>query len=221
LEKAGIIKFHTPVVISERQKETTTVFKEVAQKNRASIIYAEESISKNYRTSLLGSYQNKNIKGVVATIGQLVGFVVSEGHMEAGLRNVVENTGLLGRWQLLGEQPKIICDTAHNFEGISLVMDQVFTENYEELHIILGFVMEKKMDTILSLFPKDARYYFCKPDIPRGLNAEALQQKATEYGLEGRVHKSVMAAFLEAKKHASKEDLIFIGGSTFTVAEVV
>jgi len=221
MEKAGIIKPQTPVVISERQKETTPIFTEVAQKNNASIIFAEDSTSKNYSTSLLGNYQNKNVKGVIATIGLLEGFAVSESQMRTGLMRIVENTGLVGRWQILGEQPKIICDTAHNFESISLVINQIFTEDYEELHIILGFVIGKEMDTILSIFPKNARYYFCMPDIRRGLSAESLQQKAAEFGLVGRVHGSVMEGFLEAKKQALKEDLIFIGGSTFTVAEVV
>ena len=171
--------------------------------------------------ALLGGYQKKNVKGVIATIGQLGGYTISETQMEAGLTRVVENTGLLGRWQILGEQPKIICDTAHNFEGISLVMNQICTEKYRLLHIVLGFVKEKDMDTILPLFPKDARYYFCTPDIPRGLNANALQQKAADFRLEGRVYGSVMEGFLGAKQQASEEDLIFIGGSTFTVAEVL
>jgi dihydrofolate synthase/folylpolyglutamate synthase len=221
MEKAGVIKPNTPVVISERQKETTAVFNEVAKKCGSPIIFAEDKIFKTYPTALLGSYQKKNVKGVIATIGQLGGYTISETQMEAGLTRVVENTGLLGRWQILGEQPKIICDTAHNLEGISLVMNQICTEKYRLLHIVLGFVKEKDMDTILPLFPKDARYYFCTPDIPRGLNAMTLQQKAADFRLEGRVYGSVMEGFLEAKQQASEEDLIFIGGSTFTVAEVL
>ena len=220
-EKSGIIKPGTPVVISERQKETTPVFNEVAKKNGSPIIFAEDSPNNIYPTPLLGGYQMKNVKGVIATIAQLSGYSISEAQIKSGLWCVVKNTGLLGRWQILGEQPKVICDTAHNFESISLVMNQISGEKYSKLHIVLGFVKEKDMDTILPLFPKDARYYFCRPNIPRGLNATALKQKATEFELEGCVYESVMEGFLEAKQQASKEDLIFIGGSTFTVAEVL
>ncbi|NNE03966.1 MAG: bifunctional folylpolyglutamate synthase/dihydrofolate synthase [Eudoraea sp.] len=220
-EKAGIIKSHIPVVISERQKDTGPVFNEIAQLKKAPIIFAEDSISGNYQTDLLGSYQKKNVKGVIATLHELEGYTISETNMKAGLANVVENTGLLGRWQVLGEQPKIICDTAHNSESLSLVMNQLLREKYKRLHIVLGFVMEKDMDSILSLFPKDAHFYFCRPNIPRGLKAEVLHQKATAFGLEGTVYKSVADGFEAVKLQASEEDLIFIGGSTFTVAEVV
>jgi len=221
LEKAGIIKSYTPVVISERQKVTAPIFNEIAQIKKAPIIFAEDCISRNYQTDLMGSYQKKNVKGVFAAIDTLKGYTISEKHIKTGLTNVVQNTGLLGRWQVLGEQPMIICDTAHNFESLSLVMHQIFAEKYNRLHMVLGFVKEKDMDTILSLFPKDAQYYFCRPNIPRGLNAEELQQKAEAFGLKGHVFRSVKDGFEGAKLKASEKDLIFIGGSTFTVAEVV
>ncbi|NNE03990.1 MAG: bifunctional folylpolyglutamate synthase/dihydrofolate synthase, partial [Eudoraea sp.] len=148
-EKAGVIKSHIPVVISERHKDTTHVFNEIAQLKKAPIIFAEDGVSRNYQTALLGSYQKKNVKGVIATLHELEGYIISETHIKVGLANVVENTGLLGRWQVLGEQPKIICDTAHNFESLSLIMNQLLREKYKRLHIVLGFVMEKDMDSIL------------------------------------------------------------------------
>jgi len=220
-EKAGIIKPYTPVVISERQEETTAVFMEVAQRQRAKIIFADELITDTYKTSLLGTYQTRNVKGVVAVIRELKGFTITEEHIVVGLRKVQENTSLLGRWQLLGHQPKIIADTAHNREGLFLVLEQLRLEHYEQLHIVLGFVKEKNLDQILPLFPKEAHYYFCRPDIPRGLDVEVLQNKAALFGLKGAVYPSVIMALEAAKQKALRTDLIFVGGSTFTVAEVL
>ncbi len=220
-EKAGIIKPYTPVVVSERQYVTWEVFTAVAQQQRAPIIFAEDVISETYPTSLLGSYQYRNIKGVLAVINALKDFTISEEHIRRGLMRVVENTGLLGRWQILSESPKIIADTAHNSEGLTLVMEQLRKEKYESLWFILGFVQEKNLDQILPLFPKNAKYLFCKPDIQRGLSAEKLAEKAVEFGLKGEVFSSVNKALESAEERAGKDDLIFVGGSNFTVAEVV
>jgi dihydrofolate synthase/folylpolyglutamate synthase len=220
-EKAGIIKPFTPVVISEKQEETTEVFQKVAQSQEARIIFAEETISEKYATSLLGDYQNRNIKGVVAVVEALTNFKVLEEHIRKGLARVVENTGLMGRWQILGEHPRIIADTAHNSEGIRLVMDQLSMEDFDELYMVLGFVKEKNLDQILPMFPKKAHYLFCRPDIPRGMDADILQRKALENGLKGNIYDSVSIALEAAKKEAKKNDLIFVGGSNFTVAEVL
>ena len=220
-EKAGIIKPFTPVVISEKQEETTEVFIEGAKSQQSKIIFAEETISEKYATSLLGAYQNRNIKGVIAVIRALSNFKVEEEHIRKGLLSVVQNTGLMGRWQILGESPRIIADTAHNSEGLGLVLDQLSREAYDELYMVLGFVKEKNLDQILPMFPKNAHYLFCRPDIPRGMDAEVLQHKAAENGLKGRVFVSVSVALETAKKEAKKNDLIFVGGSNFTVAEVV
>ncbi len=220
-EKAGIIKPYTPVVISEKQKETTRVFMEVAQSQQAELIFAEEMITKTYSTSLLGAYQKKNIVGVVAVVKTLTDFRVEEEDITAGLAKVVENTGLLGRWQLLGESPGIIADTAHNGEGLQLVLDQLLQQEYDQLWMVLGFVKEKNLDQILPMFPKNAHYLFCRPNIPRGMDADYLQKKAAEFGIKGKVYPSVSSALETAKKEAKKNDLIFVGGSNFTVAEVL
>jgi len=220
-EKAGIIKPYTPVVISEKQEETTEVFKEVAKSQQAKIIFAEELKSKKYTPTLLRDYQNKNIKGVLAVIGALTNFRVQEVHISNGLTKLVENTGLMGRWQVLGERPRIIADTAHNSEGIRLVIDQLTYEKYDDLWIVLGFVKDKNLDQILPIFPKKAHYLFCRPDIPRGMDTEILERKAAEYGLKGCTYASVSIALETAKKGAKKNDLIFVVGSNFTVAEVV
>jgi len=221
VEKAGIIKQNVPVVISEFQSEISNTFETVAHEGNSKIVFAEKEIKKEYETSLLGSYQEKNVKGVVATIKKLKGFSIAESHIESGLKRVVENTCLLGRWQVLSENPVIVCDTAHNKEGLSVVLNQIQQESYEVLHVVMGFVKEKNIDRLLPLFPEEARYYFVKPNIPRGLDVSILREKALKYGLSGKSFNSVKEALDIAKENASRKDFIFIGGSTFLVAEVV
>ncbi len=220
-EKAGIIKANVPLVISEYQEEIAPVFKEIAMERNSDLVYADKEDLEEYKTSLFGSYQNRNIKGVLATINLLKGFNISEEHIRDGLMKVIENTGLLGRWQILQENPKVVCDMAHNSEGLTLVLEQVNLEKFRTLHIVLGFVKEKNLDVILPLFPKDANYYLARPDIPRGLDVEMLMKKALEFGLKGTGYDSIPEAYKAALKKANKDDFIYIGGSTFTVAEVL
>ena len=220
-EKAGIIKQNTPVVISEYQMEIAEVFREVAQSKKAQLVFVDDEVHTEYNTSLLGEYQVKNIKGVVEVLNILKGFSIKESHIISGLKNVVENTGLLGRWQELNESPRTICDTAHNFEGLSLVLDQIANEEFDKLHIVLGFVKDKNLSTVLPLFPKDASYYFCRPEIQRGLDANLLKVTASKLGLLGEVYPSVRKAQKAAALNARTSDFIFIGGSNFVVAEVV
>jgi dihydrofolate synthase/folylpolyglutamate synthase len=220
-EKSGIIKGRVPVVVSEYQADIAWVFEEKAHEKSAGLTFASQTELPEFRTSLLGDYQKKNIKGVLVTLDKLKNFKVDSIHIRKGLQNVTGNTGLQGRWQLLGENPKIICDTAHNKEGLSLVIAQLLKESYKTLHVVLGFVKEKDLDAILPLFPENAIYYFCRPNIPRGLDAEVLQVKAEQYQLYGKVYSRVCEAYTVVNQQASKEDLIFVGGSTFTVAEVL
>ncbi len=220
-EKAGIIKPGVPVVISETQAAVAHVFKEVAAQKEAPLFFAEAIDAAQYPTDLNGSYQKKNIAGVLETLKHLDSFPVSTAHIQKGLLNVAGNTGLLGRWQTLGERPRILCDTAHNPDGLKLVMAQLLNQEFRNLHIVLGFVREKALDQILGLFPQHARYYFARPDIPRGLEVQTLQKEASLYGLEGEAYHSVGQALNAARKAAAAEDLIFVGGSTFVVAEVV
>lgn len=221
-EKAGIIKFETPVVIGEFQEETFPVFKEIAAKNKAALYLAEDLILEKYTTDLLGDYQRKNVKTAVQALEILIqkGIKISKNKMNRGLRNVVKNTGLKGRWQVLRKYPKVVCDTAHNREGLSLVLRQVKKEKFEKLHIVLGMVNDKDLNKVLPLFPKDANYYFCKPDIPRGLDCDILRQQAAELGLIGSCYPSVHEAYEEALKKSNPNDFIYVGGSTFVVAEM-
>ncbi|MFI2741996.1 bifunctional folylpolyglutamate synthase/dihydrofolate synthase [Zhouia sp. PK063] len=220
-EKAGIIKENIPVVISEFNEETFPVFTKIAKTKNASLFLAETLIKEDYASDLLGDYQHKNSKAVVCALKQLLSFKVSEEHIKAGILNVVKNTGLQGRWQQLSDRPKIICDTAHNKEGLAIVLNQLKKEKFENLHIVLGVVKDKNLDLILPLFPKNAKYYFCSPNISRGLPAVELQQKAIHFSLIGTVFYSVSEAYKKALEVAGKNDFIYVGGSTFVVAEII
>ena len=220
-EKAGIIKEGVPVVVSEFQVETAETFQDVAQSKKAKLIYAEQEIDEVYETSLLGAYQEKNVKGVIAVIEKLGGFAITHNQMRSGLLKVVQNTGLMGRWQQLQTAPTVICDTAHNKEGLSIVINQVTQQKFKKLFIVLGFVKGKDLNTILPLFPKDAEYYFTSPEISRGLEVNELVDRAKEFGLVGKSFTAVRAAYSAALADAGPEDFIFIGGSTFTVSEVI
>lgn len=221
-EKAGIIKQDVPVVIGEYTDETKEVFLSVAKKNNAAIYFTSDMISKDYPCGLLGDYQVHNKKTVVQAIKVLQQyFQVSEENIEKGMLNVVTNTGLLGRWQQIHSNPKAICDTAHNSHGLKIVLKQIEKESARQIHFVLGVVNDKDLDDILPLFPKNAKYYFCKPNVPRGLDENILKEKAEIFGLLGEVYNSVSKAYEEALRFSSPQDFIYIGGSTFVVAEIV
>ncbi|PCE64594.1 bifunctional folylpolyglutamate synthase/dihydrofolate synthase [Sediminicola luteus] len=221
-EKAGVIKQGVPVVISEYQPKVVQVFKtEAKNKEASSICFASTTVNGVYKTDLMGAYQQQNLKGVVATLKKLEGFEVTEEHLRLGLKNVVANTGLRGRWQVLGEAPKIIADTAHNVEGIMLVIQQVKAQKYRNLHMVIGMVADKEVSKIMGLLPKKAIYYFAQPQIKRAVDTDALLALAVEEKLQGSGYASVVEAFARAKENATSDDLIFVGGSTFTVAEIL
>jgi dihydrofolate synthase / folylpolyglutamate synthase len=222
IEKAGIIKEKIPVVIGETHAETKPVFETKAKEKTSSIFFADEYTFEDYTTDLKGNYQKKNVKTVLKTIQILQQtYPISETAIIEGLKNTIKNTGLLGRWQTISEKPHIICDTGHNIDGIAQVIEQLKTYKYKQLHIVLGMVADKDISKVLSLFPKKAIYYFCCPQIPRGLKADLLLLQAKEFGLEGKPYTSVKKALSAAKKQAVENDFIFVGGSTFVVAEVV
>ncbi len=223
-EKAGIIKPKTPVVIGEYTSQTKPVFENKAKETQSEIFFASDLIQETYPSVLLGDYQVQNKKTVLQAIRVLQSqnqFKISEENIKDGFWNVVKNTRLQGRWQQLGSNPKIICDTAHNKHGLEIVMKQLQRENFDTLHFVFGVVNDKDLEDVLPLFPKNAKYYFCKPNIPRGLEALILAEKATSFGLNGKVFNSVTEAYAEAKKNASENDFLYVGGSTFVVAEIL
>jgi len=221
IEKAGIIKPSVPVVISEWHRDTEAAFKAKSAAVGAPIYFASDLIEKQYATDLKGAYQEKNTKGVVAALRHLSGFNVTSNHIKMGLSNVVGLTGLLGRWQVLQHKPLVIADTAHNEAGISIVVKQLLKTPHKRLHMVLGFVKDKDLNTILPLLPVDALYYIAAPAIQRGLDPLVFIEQAKRYNLFCNHYESVNEAFKAAKKQAKKEDLVFIGGSNFVVAEVV
>lgn len=222
-EKAGIIKEQTPVVIGEYQEEVISVFERIAYDKNTLLSIASIEVEKAYETDLKGVYQNNNVRTAVQTIEILrtQGISVPEIKLIDGLKKVVQNTGIMGRWQKLQDNPVLVCDTAHNKEGLCLVLAQLMQQNFSRLHIVIGLVNDKNTKEILGLFPVNATYYFCEPAIPRALNASLLKDSAMELGLKGEVYTSVAVALKAAKQHANTDDLIFVGGSTFVVAEVV
>lgn len=222
-EKAGIIKPGIPVVIGEYTAETKAVFLAKAKECNSDIYFASDLPQETYASDLIGDYQIHNKKTVIQTITVLNSqkeFKIFHEDIKSGLLQVVKNTGLLGRWQQLGEFPKIICDTAHNKNGLEIVISQIKKETFNTLHIVLGVVNDKDLEEILPLFPKNAIYYFCKPNIPRGLDATILQKQALEFDLTGNTYDSVSEAYDESRNNATKNDFIFVGGSTFVVAEL-
>lgn len=219
-EKAGIIKKNIPVVIGERQSDIEDVFLNKAKLESSEIEFASDS-EEYHETDLLGEYQVKNSKTAVAAIKKIKDYKISVKNIKEGLNNVTKNTNLIGRWQILQTNPKVICDTAHNTEGLSIVLNQLKKEKYNSLHIVLGVVSDKKLNEVLPLFPKKARYYFCRPNIPRGMKVEELMEVSREFGLKGKGYNSVNQAYNDAKKNSAKNDLIYVGGSTFVVAEIL
>ncbi len=247
-EKAGIIKQAVPVVVGEYQKETVNIFLDKTNKTNSEIYFADKSFKieytltsydncqlfnvldsenniayKNLKTDLLGNYQTKNTITVLKTLDVLNKnkLKISVDSIYSGFKNVIKNTGFSGRWQILGNNPLIVCDTAHNKEGISFVINQINNTAYKNLHMVFGVVNDKNVNEILELLPKKAYYYFTKANIPRALNETLLYEKAKVKKLKGKVFKTVQDAFNAAKLTAKDNDMIFIGGSTFVVAEIV
>lgn len=248
-EKAGIIKQNTPVVIGETQEEIKPVFETFAKSKKAAIYFADKkykaidvkylsdkklqlvlSIKKdkqifieNIKSELLGLYQQKNIPTVLQAVEilQESGIKISKQNCKNGIAKVIENTGLLGRWQVLQNKPLVIADIGHNEGGIKEVLQQIKKTKHQHLHFVMGVVSDKDIDKIMKLLPKKASYYFCKPNIPRGLDSATLTEKAKLSGINGVNCKTVKKAIITAKNQANKNDLIFIGGSAFVVAEAI
>jgi dihydrofolate synthase/folylpolyglutamate synthase len=247
LEKSGIIKKSIPVVIGETQKETKEVFIRQAEEYGSVITFADQHFScqmvesdsatgereyvigdidrdKTYKglTVLGGDYQSKNLVTVYQVFKSLKGILnFTDENITNGIHRVIINTGLSGRWQVLGQNPLIVCDTGHNKEGLEYVLNQIKRIPKSGLHMVIGFVNDKDLSSVLPLFPQDAYYYFTKASVPRALDENILQKKAGEFGLKGSCCPNVKAALNAAVENASKNDMIFIGGSTFIVADAL
>jgi len=247
LEKAGIIKRNIPVVIGETHPETEVIFKGIANKMHSSILFADkqfktgdssltseakqvlsirkggEIFCEDIKLDLLGKYQAKNVCTLLAAIEELkgLGWDIPEAAIRKGLEQVAKNTGLLGRWQVLGSNPLIICDTGHNEGGIREIVAQLKVTSHKQLHIVIGMVNDKDINAVLNLLPREARYYFTKAAIPRALDENKLMKQAAYFNLKGLSYPTVHKAFDAAIKNSTPDDLIIITGSTFVVAEVL
>lgn len=245
-EKAGIIKEGIPAVISELQAEVEPVFCAKAAEVNADIVFASkifstkekvnakdssltldvydqgELVFSNLNPELKGDYQKKNIPGVLMSIKvlQKLGYRITTQNIQNGIENVIKLTGLKGRWQKLGEYPLIICDTGHNVDGLKDVVHQIRAQKFKNLFIVLGMVKDKDISNVIRLLPREAYYFFCQATIPRALEAKFLAEKAKAAGLQGEVVQDVNKAIAAAKSKAGAEDFIFIGGSTFVIAEI-
>ena len=248
VEKAGIIKQGVPVVISQTQKETQAVFSQQAAARQAAIVFADQlwEVTKlpeseepkiqqqaNFKVrssdgefimkfGLNGDYQRFNLPGILEAVKQLrnQGWNLSDTALQVGLESISERTGLKGRWQLLQVNPIILADTGHNEAGIGEVVNQLKKYQYSQLWMVIGMVNDKDISKVLDLLPKEANYIFCQASIPRAMDAHELARKGNEKGLMGQVIPTVSEAFEFARKNASPDDLIFVGGSTFVVAEI-
>lgn len=250
IEKAGIIKNRVSCVIGKKNLSTDKVFNKIAKEHNSPITFAEDIFDlkntyykntnksefifdvyknnnlylQNVRCPLAGSYQIENIKCAMTAIDKIRmdnKYFISDINIINGIKNVITNTGISGRWQILNKKPLTICDTAHNTEGIKQVVNQLQQYTCNKLHIVFGMVLDKNIDEIIQLLPIDAEYYFCKPDLPRGLDAEILNQKAKDINLNGKAYNSVKEAYNSAKENAIANNIIFIGGSNFVVSEVL
>lgn len=220
-EKAGIIKSRTPVVIGATQVETQAVFMEKAKALKAEIIFADQMDATPFESDLKGTYQRQNIQTATVGLQHLKGFDLHPKKIEKGLMNVVANSGIQGRWQVLSDAPMIVADIAHNKEGLQYTIPQIQSHSYGQLHLVLGFVKDKAVDEILRLFPQDAQFYLSAPQIPRALSIDDLERIALNFDLSHQIFTTVETAFLAAKRQANADDFIYVGGSTFVVAEIL
>lgn len=241
-EKAGIIKPGVPAVVGTRDAETDFVFERKARECGATLSFASDEWTvarhdgntydlerrdgwrlEGLRPELQGLYQRKNIPTVLEAVRELrrQGLEIPEEAVRRGIERVVTNTGLLGRWQTLCERPYTVCDTGHNIDGLTEIAAQLRTCRYERLHVVIGMVNDKDVDGALSVLPKEATYYFCKASIPRALDERTLAEKGARHGLRGTTYATVAEAYAAAREAARPEDMIYVGGSTFVVAEVV
>ena len=243
-EKAGIIKPGVPVIVSETQGDIEHVFRNKASAENSPIYFASDTFSASLHSEngnvtfdvfergqlvlqrlalpLQGVYQQKNIVGVFQAVSLLRarGWKISADQVRSGLENVVRQTGLKGRWQILSKAPLVVCDTGHNIDGIKAVLHQIRMQSFQKLLFVFGMVKGKDISSILRMLPKDAYYFFCEAKIPRALGASALFEQAREHELKGEIVADVNDAIHKARTKASQEDLIFIGGSTYIVAEI-
>ena len=220
-EKAGIIKRGKPVVISEYQPLIHDIFFDRSKELESDLYLAKDSVLKDYSSDLKGSFQKKNIQGVVKSISVLKEYEISDNNIEKGLLNVVKNTGLRGRWEIINHNPKTIIDVGHNSEAFQLNIEEIKKTSFNKLRIVIGFVEGKDYKKILNLFPKDTFFYLCQPKIKRALSVKEIFSYCENNGLKSKLFMSVKSAYENCKNESNENDLIFICGSNFVISELI
>ena len=222
-EKAGIIKPGIPVVIGETQEEIKDIFIETAVENSSEISFADNFKTKKFDCDLKGEYQSKNISTVQHAITKIqsMGYKINDLNIEKGLSCVIKNTSLMGRWQVIQSNPLVVCDTGHNEAALNELVAQIISSNHSKYHFILGFSNDKNIEKISNIFPKDGSYYFVKPNVGRGMDANEVKKIFFKNNRVGKSFNSSKEALSEAYKYAKQNDFVFIGGSTFVVSEVI
>jgi dihydrofolate synthase/folylpolyglutamate synthase len=222
-EKAGIIKPGVPVVLGKMRREAQEVMQQKAKECGSEVILSDEPVVEAPPSPLYGSFQEENRRTAYTALLSLqkVSWQIDEESIRKGFLNVKRNTGLRGRWEVLDEKPLIIADVGHNEDGIRAVVNELKKLPYRHLHIVFGVVADKDLQAIFRLLPTSARYYFCKPDVPRGRDVLELHKEAIQAGFSGEAYPSVAAAFASAREAATEEDIVYVGGSFFVVAEVL
>ena len=221
-EKGGIIKRNTPIIIGRKNKISDSVFNKIELEKKSKIFFSDKK--NNYTTDLNGDFQIENISTAEKTFQVLNEekiLNISPIEISKGLNRVIKNTGLRGRWEITSLKPKTIFDIGHNIDAINKSINQINELSYENLHVVIGFVNDKNLEKILNLLPKNAYYYFCKPNIPRGFCEKELLKMSQKFSLKGNCFSNSSFAFERANKKANENDIIFIGGSTFLVAELI
>ena len=220
-EKAGIIKKGKPVVISEHQPSIHDIFTDKSKEFESDLYLAEDNLFKDYSSDLKGSFQKKNINGVVKSISVLKEYVISDYNIKKGLLNVIKNTGLKGRWEIINQSPKTIIDVGHNIEAFNITIKELNQISYNKLRVVIGFVKGKDFKKILNMFPKDTFFYVCQPNIKRSLNVEEIFNYLNKSGSKAKKFSSVKMAYLACLNESNNNDCIFIGGSNFIISEVI
>ena len=220
LEKAGIIKNGVPIIIGEKDIKTEKIFKDVSRKSKAPLYFAKKT-TKYFASDLKGFYQKKNIQTVITALNQLPSFNLDNSIIKKGLKRVVDNTGLKGRWQVLQNSPKVILDVGHNKEALRLIAKQINEISYNKLYLVMGFIKEREVDSLLSLFPKEANFYLSSPNIERAMPLTILKTLLKPLNLKINYFKSIPIAYQMAVSNSDKDDLIFVTGSTFVVADIL
>ena len=220
LEKAGIIKNGVPIIIGEKDIKTEKIFKDVSRKSKAPLYFAKKT-TKYFASDLKGFYQKKNIQTVITALNQLPSFNLDNSIIKKGLNRVIENTGLMGRWQVIRNSPKVILDIGHNKEALRLISNQLNEISYNKLYLIMGFTKEREINSLLSLFPKEASFYLSSPNVERAMPLPILKKLLKPLDLKINYFKSIPIAYQTAISNSDTDDLIFVTGSTFVVADIL